>query len=275
MAMEDEKIKNSQDSLGAVLAVGAHPDDVEISCAGTLKLLRNIGYEIHIATMTLGDCGSAVHSAEEIRKIRRREAEAAAAMLPARYYYAGSHDFSIFHDDVHNRCVTALVRAVSPVLVLTHPPHDYITDHEITSMLVRNACFYAPARNYVTPALSQAGQISAIPHLYYRDSMEGVDIFGRPTPVSRLVDITEQIDFKSNMLACHKSQREWLRQHHGMDEYIESMRAWGASRGAMAARLSNRPIRFAEAFQQHLGHAYPHTDLLAEVLGRYSVTAEA
>lgn len=273
--MTDEKDVSLKSGPGAVLAVGAHPDDVEISCAGTLKLLRDVGYEIHIATMTLGDCGSAVHSAEEIREIRRREAEAAAAMLPATYHYAGSHDFSIFHDDIHNRRITALIRAVSPVLVLTHAPQDYITDHEITSVLVRNACFYAPARNYDTSALSQAGPISAIPHLYYWDSMEGIDIFGRATPVRTLVDISGQMDFKSAMLGCHKSQREWLRQHHGMDEYIESMRAWGASRGAMAGQLANRPVRFAEAFQQHLGHAYPRTDLLAQALGRNSISTEA
>lgn len=271
--MKNEKSLKS--SLGAVLAVGAHPDDVEISCAGTLKLLRDAGYEIHIATMTLGDCGSAVHSVDEIREIRREEAEAAAAMLPATYHYAGSHDFNIFHDDIHNRRVTALVRSVSPVLVLTHAPHDYITDHEVTSVLVRNACFYAPARNYDTSKLSPAGPIPAIPHLYYWDSMEGVDIFGKATPVRTLVDISEEMDFKSAMLACHSSQREWLREHHGMDEYIESMRAWGALRGALAGRLANRPVGFAEAYQQHLGHAYPRTDLLAEALGRYSIAVEA
>ena len=66
-----------------VLAVGAHPDDVESFCAGTLFLLRELGYQIHIATMTLGDCGSAQHSAQEIRRIRRKEAEAACELLSA------------------------------------------------------------------------------------------------------------------------------------------------------------------------------------------------
>lgn len=269
--MKDEKIMDMESP--AVLAVGAHPDDVEISCAGTLKLLRDIGYRVHIATMTLGDCGSAVHSAQEIREIRHREARAAAAMLPATYHFVGSRDFQIFHDDSHNRRVTALVRAVSPILVLTHRPQDYITDHEVTSVLVRNACFSAPARNYDTSALGEAPATPTIPHLYYWDAMEGVDIFGRSAPVQMLVDVSEQMEFKSAMLACHQSQREWLRQHHGMDEYIESMRAWGAARGKMATRLANRAVRFAEAFQQHLGHAYPRTNLLAEVLRQYSVVA--
>lgn len=272
--MEDEKNLKVNRNPGTVLAVGAHPDDVEISCAGTLKLLRDQGCEIHIATMTLGDCGSDVHPAEEIREIRRQEAETAASMLPAAYHYVGSHDFSIFNDDNHNRLVTALIREVSPALVLTHAPHDYITDHETTSVLVRNACFYAPARNYHTSAFGQTGPIPAIPHLYYWDSMEGVDIFGRPTPVQMLADITGQIDLKSSMLARHRSQREWLRQHHGMDEYIESMRAWGASRGAMAARLAGRPIHFAEAFQQHLGHAYPRTNVLQNMLGSRAIPTE-
>lgn len=83
------------------------------------------------------------------------------------------------------------------------------------------------------------------------------------------------MEFKAGMLACHESQREWLRQHHGMDEYIESMREWGATRGEMAAQIAGRPVRFAEAFQQHLGHAYPRTNLLAEVLGPNAITAEA
>jgi LmbE family N-acetylglucosaminyl deacetylase len=256
------------------LAIGAHPDDVEISCAGTLRLLAAKGFEIHIATMTLGDCGSKDHSADEIRRIRRREAESACALFGAAYHYAGSHDFSIFHDDAHNRRVTALLREVSPEVVLTHPPSDYISDHEMTSVLVRNACFYAPAPNYDTSSVNDASAIHAIPHLYYWGAMEGMDIYGQPALPQMWVSIDDQIEFKSQMLACHGSQREWLREQHGIDEYIESMRAWCRVRGREAAAAANRPIEYAEAFRQHLGHAYPHTNLLAEVLAENAVLRE-
>ena len=68
--------------------------------------------------------------------------------------------------------------------------------------------------------------------------------------------------------------REWLRRQHGIDEYIESMRAWCRIRGREAAAAANRPIEYAEAFRQHLGHAYPRTNLLADVLADNAVLCE-
>src|SRR5581483_2734136 len=59
-----------------ILAVHAHPVDVEFQCAGTLTLLREAGCMVTIATMTPGDCGSAEHDAEAIAAIRRAEARA-------------------------------------------------------------------------------------------------------------------------------------------------------------------------------------------------------
>jgi N-acetylglucosamine malate deacetylase 1 len=132
------------------LAVGAHPDDIEINCSGTLKLLKALGWNIHVATMTLGDCGSRDLPPEAIAKRRRAEAEEACALLEASYHYVGSTDFCIFNDDHHNRRVTDLLRETAPRIVFTHPPADYLTDHETTSTLVRNACFYAPVLNYST-----------------------------------------------------------------------------------------------------------------------------
>ena len=63
------------------------------------------------------------------------------------------------------------------------------------------------------------------------------------------------------MLACHESQRAWLRAHHGMDEYIDAMHRLAAMRGQQCG------CAYAEAFVQHLGHAYPQEDLLAHQLG--------
>jgi LmbE family N-acetylglucosaminyl deacetylase len=256
-----------------VLAIGAHPDDVEIMCSGTLFALRRREYEIHVASLTLGDCGSAKHSREEISRIRQLEAIKGCEVLGATYHHAGFSDLCIFNDDASNRRVTALLRETDPQIVITHSPQDYMSDHETTSLLVRNACFYAPIPNYETTELTPAKRSAAIPYLYYAQPMEGIDIFGQKIIPQFYVDVSRQIDQKAAMLACHESQREWLRAHHGMDEYIESMRRWNILLGQRASQLSEKPIDYAEAFRQHRGHAYPRENILEDLL-RGSVIEE-
>lgn len=255
-----------------VLAIGAHPDDVEILCAGTLLLLRQAGHRIHVVTLTLGDCGSRTIPPEDLRAIRRGEAEAAARRLGAGYSTLGFDDFAIFPDDASNRRVTALLREIRPDLVVSHPPQDYISDHEATSRLVRNACFYASAPNYDVGV--RAAATAAIPGLLYAAPLGGADIFGTPVPQSLYVDVSDCMEEKSALLACHASQREWLRAQHGMDEYIDAMRRAGRDLGREASLLADREIQYAEGFRQHLGHPYPADNLLAALLpGRVHVAA--
>ncbi len=255
-----------------VLAVGAHPDDVEIMCSGTLFALHQLGYEIHVASLTLGDCGSVEISAEEIRLLRYREAMKACRVLDATYHHAGFDDLCIFNDDNSNRRVTSLLREVDPWVVITHSPNDYMSDHEMTSLLVRNACFYASIPNYETKA-GVAGHTLNIPYLYYAQPIEGIDIFGKKVTPQFYVDISGLMQQKLEMLVCHESQRNWLRVHHGMDEYIESMRRFNISLGQRASDVSGRLITYAEAFRQHRGHAYPDDNIITTFLEE-SVIAE-
>ena len=249
-----------------MLAFGAHPDDVEISCAGTLRALQGAGCEVYVATMTLGDCGSRELPPDDVRRVRRAEAEAACRILGAGYYYGGSNDFRIFNDDAHNGRTTLVMRLVAPQIVLTHSPGDYMLDHDATSVLVRNACFYASAPNYDAGGHAGAKAMEAVPHLFYWDVMEGCDMFGKPVAPEFYVDISDVIDLKTEMLAAHESQREWLRAQHGIDEYLDSMRAWSARRGEDASRIACRKIAYAEAFRQHRGHAYPRNSVIEETL---------
>jgi N-acetylglucosamine malate deacetylase 1 len=235
--------------MNRVLAIGAHPDDVEFLCAGTLALLRERGWEISIASMTPGDCGSTTLSREEISRVRREEARRAAAILDAGYECLESSDFCVIHGEELMRRVTGLIRRVDPTLVFTHSPVDYIADHEETAKIVGFSCFAAPVPNYETGDAPTA----AIPHLYYCDPAEFTDHFGKPIEPELVVDITDTLETKERMLACHESQREWLRAHHGCDQYLDQMRAWVLERGG-------------EGFRQHRGHAYPKTDLLHETL---------
>jgi len=244
-----------------VLALMAHPDDAEFTCAGTMaRLHREHGWRVAIATMTPGDCGSASLGPDAISRLRIEEARAAAAILDAEYLCAGLRDLSIFYDRDALLRATEIVRRVAPDLVITHGPQDYMVDHEMTSRLVRTACFGGPIPNFYTDAASPAQPTGAVPYLYYADAVEGHDIFGQAIEPSTVVDVTGVMAIKERMLCCHASQRDWLKVHHGMDEYVESMRRWMAMRGEPVG------VQYAEAFRQHRGHAYPADDLLASLL---------
>lgn len=246
---------------GRILAIGAHPDDIEFNCAGTLALLKAKGYQIFMATMTPGDCGSAEYSAEETARIRRAEATCAAAVLGAQYCCLEERDLAIDYDTATRRKVTGLLRRVDPFLVLTHPLEDYMPDHEITGRLVRDACFSAGLPNFVTPEGERATE-SGVPYLYYWDVFGQVDRYGKPAPVDFLVPIGDVIPVKEQMLACHESQRNWLRRQHGVDEYLDQMRRLAAQRGEQAG------VAYAEGYNQHRGHAYPDDNILARLLER-------
>ncbi len=243
-----------------VLAIHAHPDDVEFQCAGTLALLKQRGCEITIATMTPGDCGSAELAAEAISQIRRDEAFQAAQLLGASYECLEFRDLSICFDNESRRRVTAFFRKVRPEIVMTAPPVDYMPDHEQTSLLVRDACFNAPIPNYDTHQISPSEPLERIPHLYYVDPIEGTDWFGNSVQPEFLVDISSTFELKQKMLACHASQRDWLLRQHGIDEYLNSCERWSRQRG------SELGVDYAEAFRQHKGHPYPHDNRLLDLL---------
>jgi LmbE family N-acetylglucosaminyl deacetylase len=243
-----------------ILAIHAHPDDLEFQCAGTLALLAQAGCDVTMATMTPGDCGSAERDAESIAQVRRAEAKASADLIGARYVCLEFRDLAIFEDDESRRRVVEAIRRAAPDIVLTAPPVDYLCDHEITSRLVRDACFAATLPNYKTRQWEPGPTLARIPHLYYVDSIEGVDRDGWPIPAGFHVDISTVADLKRNMLARHDSQRDWLLRQHGIDEYLEAQARWGAKRGAEIG------VDHAEAFNQYVGHAYPKENRLLELL---------
>ena len=245
-----------------VLAIHAHPDDLEFQCAGTLALLARAGCHLTLATMTAGDCGSAVHDSAEIGAIRRQEARASAALIGAECVCLEFGDLEIFNDDASRRRVVEALRRARPDIVLTAPPVDYHADHEMTSLLVRDACFTAPVRNYPTRQWEPAPPTDRIPHLYFVDTIEGIDRDNRPAPVDFHVDVSSVFDLKRRMLACHDSQRAWLLKHHGIDEFLGSQERWSATRGAEVG------VVYAEAFRQYLGHGYARDNRLLAILGQ-------
>jgi LmbE family N-acetylglucosaminyl deacetylase len=249
-----------------VLAVMAHPDDIEMTCAGTLILLRRAGWDVHLATMTAGDQGTATRSRSEIARIRKREAAASARLLGATYTCLGFDDLTIVYGEKTKRPVSALLRLVRPDLVIVPPPVDYMADHEETPRIVREAAFASTVPNWkASLAGKRPRPCDKLPAILYADPIDNIDHFGRRVRPQYVVDVTGSVDLKEKMLACHDSQRSWLRHQHGEDEYLLWMRRVGADR---ARDFGHPRVRYAEGFRQHLGHGFPREDHLTAALGK-------
>ena len=247
--------------LTRVLALFAHPDDAEFLCSGTLAHLADLGAAIHIASMTAGDCGSSILTSAKISRIRRQEAQRAAAKLNGQYTCVGERDLLIAYDRQTLRKVMELVRQVDPLLVFTHSPQDYMVDHETTSRLCQSACFGASAPNFRTGARRPAPAARTIPHLYYAQPYRDRNILGDEIFPRLVVDITSTLERKENMLGCHESQRAWLQFQQALRNFDDPLRQMAARAGELAG------VPWGEGFRQHLGAAFPHENLLAQLLG--------
>jgi len=244
-----------------VLALFAHPDDAEFLAAGTLAHLATHGAVIHMATMTAGDCGSTILPPAKITRIRQKEAQRSANLIKASYACLQEKDLLVIYDGRTIKKVLELVRRADPDLVLTHSPVDYMVDHETTSRLCQSACFGAMAPNFKTGARRPAKAVRRVPHLYYAQPFGGRDIVGEPIPPKLCVDISTTIDLKEKMLACHESQRAWLRAQQDISQLDDPMRKMAQQAGGLCG------FRWAEGFRQHLGQGFPQENLLRSLLG--------
>jgi LmbE family N-acetylglucosaminyl deacetylase len=244
--------------MTVVLAIHAHPDDIETLGAGTLAVLAAAGHAIRIVTVTAGDYGSTEYSAEETARIRRGEAATAAAVIGAQYRCAGVPDLAVFNDDACRRAVTEAIRWAAPDIVLTASPADYHPDHEATSVLVRDGCFAASVPNYRT---GPSAPMTTIPHLYFMDPIGGRDREGVRIVPQFGVDVETGFEAKKAMLSAHVSQNSWVSRQHGIDDHLGSMEAWTRRRGR------DFGVAMAEGFRQYRHHPYPATPLLQELVG--------
>ena len=220
-----------------VLAIGAHPDDLEILCGGTLARFVQEGHEVVMCHATRGDRGSFVHSSEEIARIRGVEARAAAVVCGAEYATLGFSDCEInAADPSQQRAVVDLVREARPDLILTHSQGDYMGDHNEIARLVFECSFYATLPLFETAKPHH----SSVTPIYQIETIMGVGF--QPT---EFVDITATIDTKVAMLEAHESQLTWLRDHDGVD-IVEQMKTTSRFRGQQCG------VAYAEGFAQCL-----------------------
>jgi LmbE family N-acetylglucosaminyl deacetylase len=216
-----------------VLAVGAHPDDLEIWCGGTLARYVHRGDEVIMCVCTNGDKGSYDTPSARLAEIRMAEARASAQVLGAECVLLGMPDGGVLRTEPQRALFTDLLRRTRPDVVLTHPPNDYMSDHVNASLNVWDASFWCSAPLFLT----EHEALAHMPAVYYTDAVAGVN--SEPTDY---VDITDFWDTKVRMLLCHESQRRWLAEHDQID-YVDFMSVVARFRGIQCG------VRYAEAFR--------------------------
>jgi N-acetylglucosamine malate deacetylase 1 len=180
-----------------VLAVGAHPDDLEIQCAGTLAKYAQQGVKVSMAVATDGSAGHLSIPPKELAEIRHCEAERAANIIGADFYWMGFADGYVSVDIQTRLQFVELIRRAKPDVIITHCPEDYHPDHQAVSRLIFDASFESSLKNIETESPFHPG----VQPLYYFDTLSGANF--HPT---EYVDITDTFETKKEMLACHESQ---------------------------------------------------------------------
>ena len=250
--------------MPTAFAIAAHPDDIEFVMAGTLLRLQQAGYDIHYLNVADGCCGSTVIPRDELQTIRRKEAQAACAMAEFTFHDSLCHDLEVFYDRPTLARLAAIVRRVSPEIVLTHAPVDYMEDHTNTCRLAVTAAFARGMPNFPCepPQAAVAGDVA----VYHAQPHGNVNPLGEPVLPDYFVDVTSLFPRKEQMLACHASQKLWLDQSQGLDSYLLTMRELNAAVGGMSGRF-----QLAEGWRRHLhlGFGPADFDPLAQALGEH------
>ncbi len=251
--------------MPSVLALFAHPDDIEFVAASTMLLLAERGWDLHYMNLCSGNGGSVEMDGPTTARTRLAEAQEAARILGAAFYPPICDDLELTYTVPLLRKVAAVVRQAKPSIVLTHSPQDYMEDHMAACRLAVTAAFMHGIPNFPTDPPVDAffhdvTVYHAMPH-------------GLCDPLRRAIDAGLYVNTasvharKREALAAHASQKNWLDVSQGMDSYLVSM-------DEAAAAVAKRAGRFdlAEGWRRHLhlGFSAQDIDPLAETLGDLS-----
>lgn len=221
-----------------ILAIGAHPDDIETCCGGTLAKFAKQGHKVFTATATNGNVGSATLPMDEIAAIRKEEARRAAAVIGAEYICLDYDDEMFFESKEARIKFIDLVRYCQADLILTHSPEDYNPDHELTSKIINDIAVMIPIEKIKTPNKPY----DKIPIIAYFEPVHGLGFV--PT---EYVDITDEIETKMEMCAAHKSQVSWMQDNYkdavGDGNFLEDYRIIARYRGIQCG------VKYAEGFR--------------------------
>ena len=239
-----------------ILAFGAHPDDVELSCGGTLLVEKMNGKKTGIIDLTQGELGTRGTAA-----IRKKEAAAAAKILQVdiRENLELADGFFL-NDEAHQKKIIAVIRKYQPEVVLCNAPDDRHPDHGKGARLVTDAVFLSGLRKIATTDNGATQEVWRPKYVfnYLQDKYL--------TP-NFVIDITKVMDKKIDAVKAYGTQFH----NPDLDEpqtYISSPDFMDSVlyRAKMLGKMIGVP--YAEGFRQHLGHSYPQNNLLVELLKR-------
>lgn len=204
-----------------VLVIGAHPDDPESMCAGTMLKLKAMGAEVVAVYLTSGEAGIVGKNHEQARTIRQAEARKACEVLGVRAVFLTQTDGNAEVNKERYAEMKALIEAEQPDMVITHWPIDSHRDHRVCSILVYDA-WRMTGRGF---------------DLYYSEVMTGMQTQNF-TP-TLWVDITDYRDKKIEAYLCHESQEleGAVKEYHDTMERMRGMEC---------------QAKYAEAFVQQL-----------------------
>ena len=175
-----------------LLAIAAHRDDVELTCAGTLVKMQRAGYRTGIVDLTAGETGTRGDA-----ETRETEASKAAQVMGVtERVNAGLPDADIFNTADTRRVVIELIRHFRPKTVILPFPAGRHPDHRIASELCRDACYLAGLAKYAA-----AGEAHRPDKVLYAQAYREDPV--KPTFV---VDISNEFDAKMEAIHCYSSQ---------------------------------------------------------------------
>ncbi|TIV54971.1 PIG-L deacetylase family protein [Mesorhizobium sp.] len=208
-----------------ILALGAHPDDIEIFMFGTLAAYAAQGAELNFAIATDGARGGTGDPAA-LARLRRKEAAKAAGLLGVEPRFLDFPDGALVADAAFIAALKALIGEVKPDLAITHAPYDYHGDHRALSDGVRIAASFA------VPVL-------------HADTLGGTGF--SPT---HYVEISQYWDIKAEAIRAHQSQ--------GPEHYVHRARLQNEFRAGQCNGVSGA---LAEAFR--FEPTFPFADIRA------------
>ncbi|AZO10037.1 MULTISPECIES: PIG-L deacetylase family protein [unclassified Mesorhizobium] len=209
-----------------ILALGAHPDDIEIFMFGTMTAYAALGAELSFAIATDGARGGTGGDPAALAKARRSEAAAAAGLLGVTPRFMDFPDGSLVADAALIAALKALIGEIEPDLAITHAPNDYHGDHRALSDGMRIAASFA------VPVL-------------HADTLGGTGF--SPT---HYVEISHHWDVKAKAIRAHRSQ--------GPEHYVDRARIQNEFR---AGQCNGGPGALAEAFR--FEPVFPFADIRA------------
>jgi N-acetylglucosamine malate deacetylase 1 len=200
-----------------ILAIGAHPDDIEIGCGGTISILKDQGHELTHLIITSGEEGSHTVSKIPLAKLRETEAKKSAQLMKVDdILFFHEADGSNGYSKAVNIRLISIIRKLQPDIIFTHAKSDHFPDHQAVHQLTQSAILAAAGPWYPDAGIS-THQVNAV---------YGYEVWNPISEYQLAMNITTVIDKKIAAIQAHESQTKDV-------DYVGAIRGLAKYRGVM------------------------------------------